>query len=66
MAKPANPIQINSLWLDAEGNVWKVIDKLPFGGITLLDEKRVVFSDTYQYVMRSRIEAGNLSLKAST
>lgn len=63
MAKPENPIQLGSTWIDASGNLWKVVDKMPGGKVTLFDEKRVMFRDTYQSQIRYSIESGKLSLK---
>lgn len=37
---------IGSRWKDAQGRVWKVIERKPFGRIDLLREDRAVFCDT--------------------
>lgn len=65
MAKPRNPIQVKSLWIDAEGNEWKVIGKLPGGKVSLFDDKRKMFHDTYQEHIRAWVAEGNFTLKAT-
>lgn len=61
--KTVNPIQIKSLWTDYEGNTWKVIDKKPGGKVTLFDDNRKMFDDTYQSHIRRWVEQGLFTLK---
>jgi hypothetical protein len=66
MPKPVNPIQVNSLWEDAEGNIWKVIGKLPGGKVSLFDDNRKMFHDTYQEHIRKWIADGNFTFKSAS
>lgn len=52
MSSKIEPINIGTKFEDKGGNIWEVIEKLPFGRIELFDRKRVRFMPTYQKQIR--------------